>query len=605
VQTFWKLFARITHYRGLVTGNIVFNVLVALFTVVSIPAIIPFFKILFQQVDPVTEVAELQLHADSVVEWSKYQYSSLIIEKGSQTALLYICGILVALFFFKNLFRYLSLACLVPVRNNVIKDLRQALYEKILSLPMGYFSNEKKGDLIARFSTDVLEIEHSILNVVEVMVKSPLIIIGCISFMLYVSPSLTLFVFVLIIFTAIIIGGISRTLKRTSRQAQNRLGEIVSTVDETISGLKIIKSFGAETFFKQQFDHQNTQFKNLLNKILWRRDLSSPLSEFLGIATVAVLLWYGSKQVFAQDLDPSTFFAFIFAFFSVIEPAKSFAKAYYDIQKGMAAADRVQGVLDEGLVIEDDPMARSVDRINEGMRLENVSFRYEEHDNEVLKEVTMSVPVGKVIALVGASGSGKTTIVDLINRFYDVSHGRITLDGIDIRKLKLTDLRSMTSIVSQDPVVFNDTIYNNITFGLTNISPEQVEEAAKAAHAHDFIMDTELQYQATVGDSGVKLSGGQRQRITLARAILKNAPLLILDEATSALDSESEKEVQLALQSILKDRTVIIIAHRLSTIQHADIIYVMKSGKVIETGNHEDLINSNGEYKKFVELQAF
>ncbi len=605
MQTFWRLFRKITHYRGLVAGNILFNILVAIFTVISIPAIIPFFKILFQQVDLVTEAEPLRWSVDSIVQWAKFQYSQLIVTRGNQTAVLYTCGLLVSLFFFKNLFRYLSLACLVPVRNNVIKDLRQDLYDKILSLPLGYFSNEKKGDLIARVSTDVLEIEHSILNVLEVMVKSPLIIVGCIGFMLYVSPALTLFVFVLIIFTALIIGGISRTLKRTSRQAQNRLGEIISTVDETISGLKIIKGFGAERFFRVQFDQQNHQFKNLLNKILWRRDLSSPLSEFLGIATVAVLLWYGSNQVFTKGLDASIFLAFIFAFFMVIEPAKSFAKAYYDIQKGMAAADRVQAVMDEPLVIEDAPNAQSITKLEEGIELRDVWFKYDAHEAYVLEAVNMPIPVGKVVALVGASGSGKTTIVDLINRFYDVSKGSITMDGMDVRSLKLKELRSMTSIVSQDPVVFNDTIYNNITFGLSDVLPSHVEEAAKAAHAHDFIVETDQGYQTVVGDRGVKLSGGQRQRITLARAILKNAPLLILDEATSALDSESEQEVQKALKEILQNRTVVIIAHRLSTIQHADIIYVMKNGRVIETGSHSSLIKENGEYKKFVALQAF
>ena len=605
MRTFWKLFQKITNYRGLVAGNVVFNILVALFTVVSIPAIIPFFKILFQQVDLVTEPQPFAFSIDAVVQWAKYQYSYLIAQQGNQVAVLYTCGVLVILFFLKNLFRYLSLACLVPVRNNVVKDLRQELYDKILALPLGYFSNEKKGDLIARVSTDVLEIEHSILNVIEVMVKSPLIIIGCIGFMLYVSPSLTLFVFVLIIFTALIIGGISRTLKRTSRHAQNRLGEIISTVDETISGLKIIKGFGAEAFFHAQFDQQNHQFKDLLNKILWRRDLSSPLSEFLGIATVAVLLWYGSSLVFTQGLDASTFFAFIFAFFSVIEPAKSFAKAYYDIQKGMAAADRVQSVMEEPLAIEEVPEALPITSIKRGVVFNGVWFKYEEQEPYVLEEVSMSVPVGKVVALVGASGSGKTTIIDLINRFYDVTKGSITIDGRDVRSLKLADLRAMTAIVSQDPIIFNDTIYNNITFGLSDVSPGEVQKAAEAAHAHIFIENTEQGYQTIVGDRGVKLSGGQRQRITLARAILKDAPLLILDEATSALDSESEQEVQRALKQILQNRTVVIIAHRLSTIQHADIIYVMKNGRVIETGSHDTLIEANGEYKKFVALQAF
>ncbi len=605
MATFWKLFRKIISYKWQVTGNVICNILVALFTVVSIPAIIPFFEILFQQVELVTEHQEFSFSPGSFVPWAKHQYSKLIIDHGNQTALLYICGLLVVLFLFKNLFRYLSLAFLVPVRNNVIKDIRQDMYEKVLALPLGYYSSEKKGDLIARFSTDVQEVEHSILNVIEVMVKSPLIIMGCIAFMLYVSPGLTLFVFALILFTTLIIGGISRTLKRTSRLAQNRLGEIVSTVDETISGLKIIKAFGAESYFTKQFRAQNNDFKDLLNKILWRRDLSSPLSEFLGILTVAVLLWYGSYQVFGDRLEPSTFFAFIFAFFSVIEPAKSFAKAYYDIQKGMAAAERIQLLMQEPLTIKDAPDTMTVQSLNEGIFLEHVWFQYAAHEPYVLKDVSMAIPVGKVVAIVGASGSGKTTIIDLINRFYEVSQGRITVDGVDIRNISMASLRSLSAIVSQEPVVFNDTIYNNITFGLPGVGEKEVINAAKVAHAHSFILQTENGYQTTVGDRGVKLSGGQRQRITLARAILKNAPLLILDEATSALDSESEREVQLALKNILQNRTVVIIAHRLSTIQHADVIFVMKNGRIIETGKHKELIMRNGEYKKFVELQAF
>ncbi len=605
MSTFWKLFRKLTNYKYQVTGNIVSNILVATFTVVSIPTIIPFFEILFQQVDFVTEEVPFAFTADQLAGWSRYQYSKLIMTKGQQTALLYICSLIVLIFFLKNFFRYVSLAFLVPVRNGMVCDLRQDLYEKILSLPVSYYTNERKGDLIARFSTDVQEVENSILNVIEVLVKSPLIILGCIAFMLYVSPGLTLFVFILILFTALIIGGISRTLKKNSSLAQNKLGQIISTVDETIGGLKIIKGFGAGQFFSRHFASQNIAFKNLLNKILWRRDLSSPLSEFLGIATVAVLLWYGSNQVFENELEPSTFFAFIFAFFSVIEPAKSFAKAYYDIQKGLAAADRIMEVMKvPNTVIEKEQPVR-LNRFSQSIIFDRVSFRYAPHEPNVLNNVSFEIPEGKVVALVGASGSGKTTVVDLINRFYDVTEGRITIDGHDLREVSLSDLRNLIAVVSQDPVVFNDTITNNITFGRQPVDRSAVEQAARTAHAHDFILATENGYDTIVGDRGVKLSGGQRQRLTLARAVLKNAPILILDEATSALDSESERLVQDALRVIFKNRTVVIIAHRLSTIQHADIIFVLKEGQIIEKGQHGDLMEKNGEYRKFVQLQAF
>lgn len=605
MSTFWKLFTKLKKYQYKVAGNILCNILVAAFTVVSIPTIIPFFKILFQQVDIMTEKVSFTLSADGIAAWSKYQYSRLILEEGHQTALLYICGLIVVIFFLKNLFRYFSLAFLVPVRNGMIRDLRMDLYQKILGLPVAYYTNERKGDLIARFSTDVQEVENSILNVIEVLVKSPLIILGCIIFMLYVSPSLTLFVFVLILFTTVIIGGISRTLKKNSAMAQKKLGSIISTVDETIGGLKIIKGFGAEPFFSRHFSSQNTSFKNLLNRILWRRDLSSPLSEFLGITTVAVLLWYGSNQVFENQLDPSTFFAFIFAFFSVIEPAKSFAKAYYDIQKGLAAADRIQEIMLVPDTIKEATNPVRVSGLERGITFEKVSFRYAPHEPDVLKKVSFEIPEGKVVALVGASGSGKTTIVDLINRFYDVTDGAITIDGHDLRQIALDDVRKLIAVVSQDPVVFNDTILNNITFGKEPVDQTAVEKAARIAHAHEFISATEQGYQTIVGDRGVKLSGGQRQRLTLARAILKDAPILILDEATSALDSESERLVQDALNKMFKNRTVVIIAHRLSTIQHADIIFVLKDGLIIEKGQHGELMEKNGEYRKFVQLQAF
>jgi len=605
MSAFWKLFANLKHYRWQVAGNVVGNVFVALFTVISIPAIIPFFEILFDRVEPPTEEPILVFSTDQISAWATYQYSSLIESHDKQTALLYICGFIVLIFFLKNVFRYFALAMMVPVRNGIVRDLRQQLYDKVLMLPLRYFSRERKGDMIARFSTDVQEVEHSILNVLEVVVKSPLIVIGCIIFMFIVSPQLTLFVFVLLLFTTLVIGGISRTLKKKSALAQNRLGRIISTVDETLSGLKIIGSFNAQPFFRAQFKEQNDDFRSLLNRIMWRRDLSSPLSEFLGIGVVAVLLWYGSNMVFRSELEPGTFFAFIFAFFNVIEPSKSFSKAYYDIQKGLAAAERVNAVLEEEDRLEEHPNPKIIADIQDRISFENVSFRYSDTEPFVVRDIDLAIPTGKVVAIVGASGSGKTTLVDLLNRFYDVSEGAICVDGHDIRQLPLKNLRSLMAIVSQDPFVVNDTIYNNITFGLTEVNRDDVIAAAKTASAHDFIMQCEHGYETVVGDRGTRLSGGQRQRLTIARAILKDAPILILDEATSSLDSESEQAVQQAIGVLIEGRTVIVIAHRLSTIQHADIIFVLKDGQLIETGQHQELMSLDGEYRKFVELQAF
>ncbi|MBX2816595.1 MAG: ABC transporter ATP-binding protein/permease [Saprospiraceae bacterium] len=605
MSTFWKLFRNLKDYRPQVAGNIIGNILVALFTVVSIPAIIPFFEILFDRVVPVVEKPAFGLSTDQLSDWATYQYSNLIAVHDKQTALLYICGFIVLVFFLKNFFRYLSLAMLVPVRNGIVRDLRKQLYRKVLDLPMGYYSRERKGDIIARFSTDVQEVEHSILNVIEVVVKSPLIIIGCIAFMYIVSPSLTLFVFVLLFFTIVVIGSISRTLKKKSSQAQSKLAEIISTIDETVTGLKMVKSFNAQPFFQSQFDRQNDEFRSLINRILWRRDLSSPVSEFLGIIVVSVLLWYGSNLVFENQLQPGTFFAFIFAFFNVIEPSKSFSKAYYDIQKGLAAAERIDNVLEEDLIVQEPSQPKQLPQGSLGIAFKQVSFRYSEHEQTVLQDIDLDIPAGKVVAIVGASGSGKTTLIDLLNRFYDVTSGSISIGGVDIRDVMLSDLREKISIVSQEPFAFNDSIKNNILFGMQDVTEDAVVSAARTANAHSFISQCEHGYDTVIGDRGVKLSGGQRQRLTIARAVLKDSPILVLDEATSALDSESEKQVQDAIAALIEGRTVIIIAHRLSTIQHADLIFVLKDGRIIETGQHGDLMSIDGEYKKFVELQAF
>lgn len=595
------------NYRLLVAGNIASNILTALFTVVAIPLLAPFLNLLFSE-DESRLLQELPQDSQGVTyatDWLNFQLSRLIIEHGREQALMYVIGAIIAAFFLKNLFRYLALFFMAPVRNGVVRDLRKQLFDKVLHLPLAYFSEERKGDTLSRISADVQEVEGSILNVLEAVFREPLIIIGSLAYMLYVSPSLTAFVFGLILFTAFIIGGIGRTLKRSSSAVQEKLGSIVAIVEEALGGLRIIKGFNAEPYQQQKFARENNSYRTLLTRLLWRRDLSSPLSEFLGISVVAVLLWFGSRQVFSGQLDAEVFLTFIFAFYNVIDPAKSFSKAYYHVQKGIGAMERIEVILDAPNTIQEKKDALPISELQTSIAYENVGFAYRNEEGPVLENIDLTISKGKVVALVGSSGAGKSTMVDLLPRFYDVSSGRITIDGNDIRDYRLHDLRSLMGIVSQDAILFNDSIYNNIVFGLQNVGSQEVEQAARIANAHDFIMGTEQGYQTNIGDRGNKLSGGQRQRITIARAILKNPPILILDEATSALDSESEKLVQAALVELMKNRTSIVIAHRLSTIQHADEIMVMKAGRIIERGTHAELLEVDGEYRKLVRLQAF
>lgn len=577
----------------------------ALFTIVSIPAIIPFLQILFDIEAPVIQKPDLYWSAVSIIEYSKYWFSNLMHTESKEIALAYICIFIVLLFLLKNVFRYLSLFFMAPVRNGIVRDVRQQLFNKMMALPLSYFSEEKKGDLMSRITTDVMEIEWSILNVLEAFFREPLIMFGCLGLMIYLSPALTMFVFVLIIFTAIIIGGIGKTLKKKSSTVQEKLGSLVSIVEEGLSGLRIIKGFNAEKYQEEKFQKENNDYKRTLTHLLWRRDLSSPLTEFLGIAVVSILLWYGSRQVFSGELGAESFFAFLMAFYYVIDPAKSFSKAYYNFQKGAAAVDRVDHILNAEETIKEKKNALSIKKFNHSIEYRDVNFFYRKDEKKILNNINLIIPKGKIIALVGASGAGKSTLADLLPRFYDVSSGEVIIDGRNTKELKIKDLRHLMGIVSQEAILFNDTIYNNIVFGLKNISKEQVIEATKIANAHDFILNTENGYETNIGDRGNKLSGGQRQRITIARAVLKNPPILILDEATSALDSESEKLVQQSLTQLMKNRTSIVIAHRLSTIQHADEIIVMQDGTIIERGRHEILLGQKGAYQKLVELQTF
>lgn len=601
---FFRLLAYIKNYKFNIAGNIISNILMVFFSLASLPLISPFIKILFNQEELVTELPTFEWDVETISIHFNYYMSQIIIEQGASTALAYVCGLIIITYFFKNLFRYLSLFFMAPVRNGIIRDIRGQLFAKTMYLPVTYFSDTRKGDIMSRVTSDVQEIEWSILNILETIFRDPLMLFGAVGLMLFISPKLTLFVLVLIVFTGIVIGGMGRILRKKSSVVQSTLGQLVSTLEEGLSGIRIVKAFGAESYQKQKFDTTNEEYRKLLTRLLWRRDLSSPLSELLGITVVAVLIWYGFNEVQTGSISSDIFLTFLFAFYTVIEPAKRFSKAFANIQKGMAAVDRVDMILDAQEEIYDSPTAQSINQFNYGIEFKNASFQYTNADEAAVKNINLEIPKGKVVALVGSSGAGKSTLIDLVPRFYDVTGGAILIDGKDIRQVRLNDLRSLISVVSQDAILFNDTIYNNIVFGLENTTKADVIKAAKIANAHHFILDTEKGYDTNIGDRGMKLSGGQRQRLTIARAILRNPPILILDEATSALDSESEQLVQEALVKVMKNRTTIVVAHRLSTIQHADEIVVMKDGDIIERGKHFELLEQDGEYQKLVALQA-
>jgi subfamily B ATP-binding cassette protein MsbA len=592
-------------YKKLLALAVASNLLMSLFMVVSIPVLQPFLQILFNP--------DLQAPAPNAPEGTGFQeieqqinasLAALIQQHGRETALLVVCAFLVLTFLGKNLFRYLSLYFLAPVRNGVVRDIRQKLVGKMLDLPLSYFSEERKGDLMSRVSADVQEIEWSIVSVFEAIVREPIVIVGSLAFMAYVSPQLLVFAFGLMLFSGLIIGSVGRSLRRQSAEAQSRLGLIGSVIEETLGGLRIIKGFNAEGWQNERFGRENRRYARTLTRLYRRKDLAAPLSEFLGIVAVAILLWFGARQVFAGEISAATFITFLYAFYNIIEPAKHLSNASYSIRKGMGALGRVESVLNAPVNIRDDDKALEIKSFENKIEFKNVSFHYQNAERAALENVSLVIPKGKMVALVGASGAGKSTIADLLPRFYDVTQGQILLDGHDIRHLRLRDLRALMGIVSQEAILFNDTVRNNIVFSTSEASEEAIVAAAKAANAHEFIENMPQGYDTNIGDRGSKLSGGQRQRLTIARALLKNPPILILDEATSALDSESEKLVQAALETLLQNRTALVIAHRLSTVQHADEIIVLEAGRVAERGTHDELMKVGKFYRKLVELQA-
>lgn len=607
MHNLWRILSYIRSYRSFALLNVLFNLLTVAFSLFSVMMIVPFMQLLFGKIPMVMQQPEWRWSAESLFEYFKYFLSREISSSGQLPALVKFCVVIAFLFFLKNLFRFLAVFFLSPIRNGAVRNLRQDVYEKIISLPLSYYSKERKGDIIARISDDVREVEISIISFLEVTVREPLTILVYLGALLVWSAELTAFVFVMLLVTGFIIGRVGKSLKQQSAEAQEISGRLISIVDETLSGLRIIHAFNAEEYMRNQFAKINNLLFGISVRMNSRRELSSPLTEFLAMCVVCAVLYYGGTLVLdKKTLQAETFIGFMVLFAQLIPPAKGFSNAFYNIRKGLASAQRIFEVLDAEVNITEPANARSIDGFKKEIEYKNVGFAYHNYDDKkILQEINLCISKGKLIALVGQSGAGKTTMVDLLPRFYDVSTGEILIDGVNIREYKLYDLRNLFGMVSQEAILFNDTVYNNIAFGMKNVSMRQVEEAARIANAHDFIQKLSDGYQTVIGDRGNKLSGGERQRLTIARAVLANPPILILDEATSSLDSNSEKLVQDALTKLMKGRTTIVIAHRLSTIQFADEIIVMQEGKIAERGNHISLMAKNGIYNRLVELQAF
>jgi subfamily B ATP-binding cassette protein MsbA len=599
-------------YKRFAIFNIICNIFYALFSALSFIALIPMLDVLFEKDVSKTEVQlaitkpvwqGITNTMDYFKQYMAYQVDTYASDDASK-ALILVIALIIVLFFLKNIFNYLAMYFITFLRNGVLKDLRNAIFKKITELPIAFYSEKRKGDTIARISNDVQEIQGSFLSILELIVREPLTIIFTIVMMLLISAKLTLFVFIFIPISGFIISRIGKSLKKKSDRVQKEQGTFLSIIEETLGGLKVIKGFNSEGTFLNKFKASTERFFNFSNKLLNRQNFASPTSEFLGISVIAILLWYGGRMVLIDGtLDGSSFIAYMGLAYNILTPAKAISKASYSVKKGNAAAERVLEILNTVSPLEDTPNAKTKDGFDYEIKLNDISFKYE--DEYVLKNFSLDVPKGKSVALVGQSGSGKSTIANLVTRFYDVNEGTISIDGEPIKGLTKNSLRGLMGLVTQDSILFNDSIKNNILLGKEDANEDDIIDALKIANAWEFVKDLPHGFETNIGDSGNKLSGGQKQRLSIARAVLKNPPIMILDEATSALDTESERLVQDALEKMMKNRTSIVIAHRLSTIQNADLIVVMQKGEIVEQGTHAELISKNGVYKKLVEMQSF
>ncbi|SKB77930.1 ABC transporter ATP-binding protein [Macellibacteroides fermentans] len=601
-------------YKSNMVWNIVFNVLSAILNLFSFALIIPILQILFKINEEVYTYMPWSFEPSSWESWKGlaeagknnffWYITNLIETEGGSFTLIVLGVFLVIMTFLKVATMYLAFFHMIPIRTGVVRDIRNQINNKITQLPLGFFSEERKGDIIARISGDVNEIENSIMSSLDMLFKNPILIFIYLTGMILISWQLTVFVLVLLPLAGYIMGQVGKKLKRKSLLGQQQWGDLMSQIEETLSGLRIIKAFNAESKIRNRFEKSNDIFRRTTMKIYRRQQMAHPMSEFLGTATIVIVLWYGGTLILANNspIDAPTFIYYLVIFYSIINPAKDLSKSVYAIQKGLASMERVDKILKAESDIN-DPIDPKPISLQKQIEYKNVWFKYQ--NDWVLKNVNLTIPKGKTVALVGQSGSGKSTLVDLLPRFYDVNEGSITIDGTDIRESTLSDLRGLMGNVNQEAILFNDSFFNNISFGVKNATLEQVKEAARIANAHEFIMASEQGYETNIGDRGGKLSGGQRQRISIARAILKNPPILILDEATSALDTESERLVQEALENLMKNRTTIVIAHRLSTIRNADEICVMHGGEIVERGTHDALLVLDGFYKKLCDMQQF
>lgn len=607
-QNIKKLIPFTKPYQSHIIWNVIFNILYALFSTISMLTLFPVLQVLFGKTEDQKQYAEpiykgVGSLKEYVTDYINFKISALSENESTEVVLLFVVAMVISTFFIKNLFNYLASIHIMHLKNGVLKDLRRSMYAKIIELPISYYSEKRKGDMMARMLGDVNEVQNSFFSILELVVKEPLTIVFALGMMFAISTKLTLFVLIFMPISGYIISKLAKNLRSQSLEAQRESGSLISVVEETLGGLKVVKSYNAEPSFKGRFNESVTRLLNLTNSIGSRNNLATPLSEFLGVTTIAILLFYGGLLVLNdKSLDGASFIVYLTLAFNILTPAKAISKASYSVKNGLAAAERVFEVLDVENEITSKENAIQKETFESDITISNINFKYE--DENVLKNFSLEVKKGQTVALVGQSGSGKSTIANLLTRFYDVNEGSITIDTIDIKDLHLKSLRSLMGLVTQDSILFNDTIKANILLGKPDATDEEIIAALKVANAYEFVKDLPNGINTNIGDSGNKLSGGQKQRLSIARAVLKNPPIMILDEATSALDTESEKFVQEALENMMQNRTSIVIAHRLSTIQKADKIVVMKKGKIVEQGTHEELIALDGTYSKLVSMQS-